>query len=168
MPVSQNKNHIYGALFVLVCALPAHAGNEDAIASCARIATVGDRILCLEDALRQSSSETTESDSAADVAPASTKQTEISPPSEAQVPAPAAQATSILTDNASLTNENYGLKEQRPPKETNTIQVTVTSVRRNLSNKFVFETKDGLIWLQTDQRTVRYGDTPFEAEIRRA
>ncbi len=168
MPVSQNKNHIYGALFVLVCALPAYAGNEDAIASCARIATVGDRILCLEDALRQSSSGTAESDSAADELPATAKQIETSPPSESEVPAPAAQATSILTDNASLTDEKYGLKVQRPPKETNIIQVTVTSVRKNLSNKFIFETEDGQIWLQTDQRTVRYGHTPFEAEIRRA
>ena len=46
MHVSQNKNHIYGVFFVLLCALPARADNEDAIARCARIATVGDRILC--------------------------------------------------------------------------------------------------------------------------
>lgn len=168
MPVSQNKNHIYGALFVLVCALSANAGNEDAIARCARIATVGDRILCLEDALRQSSNAAAESDPAADVSRASAIQTETSPPSQAKIPSSAAEATPVLTDNASLTNENYGLKEQRPPKETNTIQVTVMSVRKNLSNKFIFETEEGQIWLQTDQRTVRYGDTPFEAEIRRA
>ncbi len=168
MPVSQNKNHIYGALFVLVCALPADADNEDAIARCARIATVGDRILCLEDALRQSSNAAAESDPVADVAPASAKQTETAPPSQAKIPSSAAEATPVLTDDASLTKENYGLKEQRPPKETNIIQVTVTSVRKNLSNKFVFETEDGQIWLQTDQRTLRYGDTPFEAKIRPA
>ncbi len=73
MPVSQNKNYTYGALIVLVCALPAHADKEDAIASCARIATVGDRILCLEDALRQSSSETAESDPETVASPAITQ-----------------------------------------------------------------------------------------------
>lgn len=55
MAISQNKKYICGALFVLVCSLPTHADNEDAIARCARIATVGDRILCLEDTLRQAS-----------------------------------------------------------------------------------------------------------------
>ena len=74
MPVSQNKNRIYGALFILVCGLPAHADNEDAIVRCARIATVGDRILCLEDALRQTSSEATENDPELDVSPASSVQ----------------------------------------------------------------------------------------------
>lgn len=195
MPLLPNKKYTCGALLILVCALPADAGNEDAIARCARLASVGDRILCLEDALRQSSNDAAESDPVVDMAPASTKQAEISPPSEgedsesypragpapasakqteisppsaAEVPPTAAQATSISTDDASPTNENYGLKEQRPPREINTIQVTVTSVRKNLSNKFVFETEDDQVWLQTDQRTVRYGDTPFKAEIRPA
>jgi len=195
MPVSQDKNTMYGVLFVLVCGAPAYADNEDAIASCARIATEGDRILCLEDALRQSSSEVRESHPEAAVSPASAKQTKTSPPAEtevreripeadvspasakptvtspppeAEVASPAAHATSISADDASPTNENFGLKEQRLPKETNTIQVTVTSVRKNLSNKWVFETADGQVWLQTDQRTVRYGDMPFDAEIRPA
>ncbi len=195
MPVLQNKKYICGALLILVCGLPAHAGNEDAIARCARIATVGDRILCLEDALRQSSNAAAERDPAADVSPASakqtetappseskdresfreadvspasTKQSETAPPSEAEVPSPAAQATSITTDDTPVTKENYGLKEQRPPKEIDTIQVTVTSVRKNLTNRFIFETEDAQVWLQTDQRTARYGDTPFNAEIRPA
>ncbi len=195
MPVSQNKNYTYGALFILVCGLPAHADNENAIARCARIATVGDRILCLEDALRQTSSEIGESQLQAGVLPASAKQTKTSPPSEsegresyleadvlptsekqsvtssppeADAPPSTVEATPVLTDDASLTNENFGLKEQRPPTEVNTIQVTVTSVRKNLSNKFIFETEDGQVWLQTDQRKVRYGNTPFKAEIRPA
>lgn len=46
---------------LLVCALaifmgkPVLANNEDEIARCARIPTVGDRIICLEDALRNAS-----------------------------------------------------------------------------------------------------------------
>jgi hypothetical protein len=195
MPVSQYRNSMCGVLFVLACTLPAHGANEDAIARCARIATVGDRILCLEDALRQASDEASESDptaaddspvsaeqmgklppkpvvresaAEADVVPASATRTAPSPLSETEVPPPAAQADSISPDATSPTNDNYGLKEQRPPKESMAIQVTVTSVRKNLSNRFVFETQEGQVWLQTDQRTVRYGDAPFEAEIRPA
>jgi hypothetical protein len=71
-------------------------------------------------------------------------------------------------DHVPAANENFGLKEERPPKETNAVQVTVTSVRKNLTNRFIFETENGQVWLQTDQRTVRYGDVPFQAEIRPA
>lgn len=157
---------MYGALFVLVCAPPVHADNEDAIAACARIATVGDRILCLENALRQSSGEVGESDPEAAVLPASAKQTATSPPLEAAVSSSAAVATSVLTDDAPVADESYGLKEPRPPQEANSLQVTVTTVRKNLSNRFIFETEGGQIWVQTDQRRARYEDTPFKAEIR--
>jgi len=78
----------------------------------------------------------------------------------------AVAATSVLAEDAAVTDENYGLKEKRPPQEANTLQVTVTSVSKNLSNRFVFETESGQIWLQTDQRRARFEDTPFKAEIR--
>ena len=56
MPTKHNKN--YGALWlpllVLWPALSAQAENEEVIARCAKIPSVGDRILCLEDALRGS------------------------------------------------------------------------------------------------------------------
>lgn len=166
MPVSQYRDTLYGALFVLVCGPPAHADYEDAIATCARIATVDDRILCLENALRQSSSELGESRLEAAVSPKSAKQTVTSPPPEVAVSLSAAVATSALTDDAPVTDESYGLKEPRPAQEASTLQVTVASVRKNLSNRFIFETEDGQIWLQTDQRRTRYEDTPFKAEIR--
>jgi len=114
------------------------------------------------------------------VIPASTVQADASPPPETAVSPSAAVAASILmhdspvaedahvANNAVVANENYGLKESRVPTEANTLQVTVTSVRKNLSNKFVFATEAGQVWLQIDQRSVRYEDTPFEAEIRPA
>jgi hypothetical protein len=56
MPTKHNKN--YGAVFlpllILWPALTALAENEEVIARCAKIPSVGDRILCLEDALRVS------------------------------------------------------------------------------------------------------------------
>lgn len=197
MPVSQYRNAMYGTLFVLLCGSLAYADNEDAIATCARIAAVGDRILCLENALRQPSSEVGESHAEAAVLPASAKQTDESPNPETEAPeshmdedvlpasatqsvtspppeaavsssAAAVTATAIVTDDAPVAAENYGLKEPQPPQEANTLQVIVTSVRKNLSNRFVFETEDDQVWLQTDQRTVRYEETPFKAEIRPA
>ena len=152
----------------VLAAVPALAENEDTIARCAKISSVGDRILCLEDALRESSKELAEIHPEGDLAATLTTDSVASPPFESEVPPPAVESEAVLAVASSPDTENYGLKEQQPPKETNTIQVTVTSVRKNLSNKFVFETEDGQIWLQTDQRTVRYGDTPFEAEIRPA
>jgi len=54
MPTKHNKN--YGAvllpLLMLWPALTVQAENEEVIARCAKIPSVGDRILCLEDALR--------------------------------------------------------------------------------------------------------------------
>jgi hypothetical protein len=81
---------------------------------------------------------------------------------------PVAEVVPPSADDAPPADENFGLKEKRPPKETTTVQVTITSVRKNLTNRFIFETGNGQLWLQTDQRTVRYGDVPFEAEIRPA
>jgi hypothetical protein len=185
MPVSQNKSATYGALLLILCGMPAHADNEDVIAMCARIATVGDRILCLENALRQSSHEVAEIPVVEAVPVDETPVPEAMPAKEIAVVevAPAietavTEATPVIktavveavpaNDDIPAANENFGLKEKRPPKETTTVQVTITSVRKNLTNRFIFETGNGQLWLQTDQRTVRYGDVPFEAEIRPA
>ena len=158
MPLSLGRNIIYGALFVLVCGSPVHADIEDAIAACAGITAEDNRILCLESALRQSSSEALESDAEAAAAPPASKNQNATSP-------PAAAATSVITDDAPVANENYGLKEPSP-KEDDTLQVTVTSVSKNLKNRFLFATEGGQVWLQTDQRRALFEDTPFKAEIR--
>ena len=155
MPVSKNKNATYAALLTFFFALPAQADNEDAIAKCARIASVGDRILCLESALRQPSHAENETPPAI-IVPVNDQKKAV------------AEAVPPNVDDATTVDENFGLKEKRPPKKTNAVQVTVTSVRKNLTNKFVFETEGDQVWLQTDQRKIRYGDVPFEAEIRPA
>jgi carboxypeptidase Q len=128
---------------------------------------------------RHPSSEMDEIHSAAAVIPAAAVQPDTPPPETAVSPSAAVAASILLDDdplaedapvanNAVAADENYGLKEPRLPTEANTLQVTVTSVRKNLSNKFVFETEAGQVWLQVDQRRIRYEDTPFEAKIRPA
>ena len=53
MPVTRTQRTLLFCAIATVLSNPALANNEDIIARCATIATVGDRILCLEDALRQ-------------------------------------------------------------------------------------------------------------------
>jgi len=168
MPVSKYEYHVYAGLFVLVSGLPAYADNEDVIARCARIASVGDRILCLEDALRQSSSELAQSQPEPKTPPAPAGQAATPAPYEDPLPGSTPEPRRQSTGDPVTTKESFGLKADRPAKDTNAIRVTVVSMRKNLGNKFVFETGDGQVWLQTDQRTIRYGDVPFEAEIRPA
>ena len=168
MPITYDRNFRLRCAIAVLAAVPALAENEDTIARCAKISSVGDRILCLEDALRESSKELAEIHPEGDLAATLTTDSVASPPFESEVPSSAAGAKSVSTDNSSPATEKYGLKEPRPSGEANTIQVTVTSVRKNLGNRLIFETEDGHIWLQTDQRSVRYEDTPFTAEIRPA
>ena len=162
MPLSLDRNIIYGSLFILVCGSPAHADIEDAIAVCAGITAEDDRILCLENALRQSSSEALESDAEAAASSVSKNQNATSPPAAAATPV---ITEPVITDDAPVADENYGLKEPSP-KEDDTLQVTVTSVSKNLKNRFLFATEGGQVWLQTDQRRALFEDTPFKAEIR--
>jgi len=175
MPIPQEKNAMCGALLVFLFAMPAQADNEDAIARCARIATVGDRILCLEDALRQSSKEVAEPPVVTILPPTETPVVEAMPVKKTAVAeAPPVKETAAAVTPTAMdeavppADESFGLKEKRPPKEAKAVQVTVTSVRKSLTNKFIFETENGQLWLQTDQRTLRFGDVPFEAEIRPA
>jgi len=158
-------NALYGAFLVFLCGASAHADNEDVIAQCARIATVGDRILCLENALRQSAHEAVETPVA--VATPTKEPTVVEEATANEKPI--AEAPPPIVEDAPQADEDFGLKEKRPPiREASAVQVTVTSVRKNLTNRFIFETDSGQRWLQTDQRTVRYGDAPFDAEIRPA
>lgn len=52
MPVINSRYYLALAVLLPTCAFAA-SGTDDAIAECARISSTGDRILCLEDALRR-------------------------------------------------------------------------------------------------------------------
>ncbi len=168
MPLIYEKNIRLCCAIALMAAMPAVAGNEDSIARCAKIGSLGDRILCLEDALLESSNEVAAAHPEADQAATPAIENAAPFPVESEVPLTAAEAEPVNTADPAPDAENYGLKEQRPPREMNTIQVTVTSVRKSLGNRYIFETEDGQVWVQTDQRTVRYEDTPFRVRIRPA
>jgi len=63
--------------------------------------------------------------------------------------------------------EEFGLK-QKQPRETVTITVTVNGIRKNLTDRFVYTTTDGQVWVQIDTRRAHYDEVPFVAEIRTA
>jgi len=63
--------------------------------------------------------------------------------------------------------EKFGLKEKQP-RESVHITVTVKEVRKSLTNRYVYITTNGQVWMQIDTRNVRYHDVPFVAEIRSA
>ncbi len=174
MPVSKTRNMLIGISLMFGLALQAQAGDEDPIAKCASLETDGDRIACLEAAIRQRSTTADDSGPPADPLPQPAAppdpaepagsvprpRADVSPPPDNNSPAPAAASTPPA--------DTFGLKEKKPPELMNTIKVSVTSVRKDLRGKLVFETESGQVWVQTGQRVARFGDTPFEAEIRPA
>jgi hypothetical protein len=157
----------------------AQADPEDEIARCARISSVGDRILCLEDALRQAAGR----EATATAMPAS-KAAATSPDdtrakgaaSDEVVGKTVAEHADVggepsgITRGSSVTEAGqFGLDEsQRNPDPLESIEVTVVSVDANVYDKLIYLTEDGQNWLQSDQRTPRYSQIPFKAEIRKA
>ena len=176
MRVSKTRKILCAASLFLAWTLPAQADYEDPIARCAKIAMDSARIACLEDALRNPANRVPVRSSAAEPAP------EPAPVPASEPARPAATAPAVTAEvrvaagedvpaadsDARQADQSFGLKEKRPPKERDAIQVTVMSVTKNLRGKLVFATDGGQIWLQTDQRVARFGDTPFGAEIRPA
>ena len=199
MPTKHNKN--YGAvllpLLILWPALTALAENEEVIARCAKIPSVGDRILCLEDALRVSAragetaidadavaeeNPTPDSSAAAaavavaaddaDLVEVVTEESGQSVPPDA-VAAPAAEETmpaaaAAVTTAGTSEIQQFGLSEvQKQPESLDSIHVVVVSVDNNAYGKLIFTTESGQVWRQTDQNRRRYRQIPFDAEIRK-
>jgi hypothetical protein len=183
MPAKHNKN--YGAvllpLLILWPALTAQAENEEVIARCAKIPSVGDRILCLEDALRGSAqagetaldadavaeeNPTPDSAVAAAAVVVTVKNVDVAEEvtiaagqSEPPDVAPAPQADETMPAAAAavsaadaLEAQQFGLSEvQKNPEPLDSINVVVVSVDSNAYGKLIFTTESGQVWRQTDQ-----------------
>jgi hypothetical protein len=148
-----------GAGLLLLAGAVVRADGADEIARCARIASTGDRIICLEDALRRmdeprarTSAET--EGTATDDMPVS----DAAAPGEATGARPDARATA-----------EFGFDESRRRSSfPESIRVTVVAVEKNAYGKLRYITDGGQVWQQIDQRTPRYADLPFAVEIRTA
>jgi hypothetical protein len=157
-----------GAVLALLAAAIVHADSEDEIARCARIPSVGDRIICLEDALRRAddphASMPTE-------APGNGANTSASDTGTGTGDETARAATERASEGAPQAREaaEFGLDEsQKQAESLESIRVTVVAIDKNAYGKLRYITGDGQVWQQIDQRTPRYPDVPFPAEIRSA
>ncbi len=108
MPTKHNKN--YGAvllpLLILWPALTVQAENEEVIARCSKISSVGDRILCLEDALRGSAQ-------AGETAIDADAVAEENPTSDSSVAAAAVAVAAVDADLVEAVTEESG--QSAPP-----------------------------------------------------
>jgi hypothetical protein len=167
-------NHYLCTILILAAATSAAADAEDVIAACARIPSTGDRILCLENALRrlgggqytpgqaESPVEASETTSPSDI-PTSDAQ-ELAATTNVTAPEPSSDPVSATAGGGA---ESFGLPPARSqPQRPDSVLVNVTSVRQNPYGKLIFSTDTGQEWLQTDQASRRFPDIPFDAEIR--
>jgi len=198
MPTKCNKNYSALLLSMLMIwpALTLPAENEEAIARCAKIASVGDRILCLEDTLRESSlagepaiaadavveesltAEAGVSAAAAAIAVGSadlthdvTEAADQSPPMQVTTAPQAEETIPAAVDAATVVGtsdpQQFGLSEaQKNPEPLESVNVIVVAVDENAYGKLLFTTESGQVWRQTDQGRPRYRQIPFEAVIR--
>lgn len=187
MPTQYHKN--YAIVMLLIAATVAADDNEDEIARCARISSVGDRILCLEDALRESShaGETTVAADAvvedsptpnsgasaapplvtvgrADVAEEVAETAGQSAPPDVVSPPQAEETVAAAVDAVTTLGS---AEAQKQPDPLDSVNVVVVSVDSNAYGKLIFTTESGQVWRQTDQSARRYRQIPFDAEIRK-
>ncbi len=168
MTVIADKNTVFGVLIILLLAHNALAEGEDVIARCAQIASVGDRILCLENALRPAAGDFRESDIPGAVEPVAPENTATIDDTGVDTIDAEAQVTSdVVTSAGNDETEQLGLgKPRKNPDPQNSIDVIVVAVSKSAYGKLVFTTGSGQVWQQTDHGTPRYRQIPFEATIR--
>lgn len=169
MPVIADKNTEFGVLIVLLLTHTGLAEGEDVIARCAQIASVGDRILCLEDALRTEAGDPRESEIPGAVEPFAPDNTATIDDTGVDTIDADAKVTSDVVVTADKTEtEQFGLgKAQKNPNPLTSIDVTVVAVSKSAYGKLVFTTGSGQVWQQTDHGSPRYRQIPFEATLRK-
>jgi len=165
MPVIASKYALFGVLIVLLLTHTALAEEEDVIANCAQIASVGDRILCLEDALRREAGDPQENEIPVVV---TTDAEDISATIDDTIDAEV-MVTGDVAITADMTeSEQFGLGETRKePDSPASVDVTIVAVSESAYGKIVFTTGSGQVWQQTDLQNLRYRQIPFEATIRK-
>jgi hypothetical protein len=144
----------------VLCAVPmvlsAHQSNIEAkLTGCALIDDDGQRHSCYDQVLRPD--KLTDRTELPETAEISDKPETVEP---SQAPAKGVEVEPEAV-------EEFGLK-QKQPREVVNMTVTVKGIRKNLTNRFVYTTTDGQVWVQNDTRRVRYDEVPFVAEIRSA
>ena len=173
MPVFQIRNYLCVLASILAASAPATAEEgKDVITRCAQIASVGNRILCLEDALRPAAGDPQENEIPIAVEPVAqdvmaTIEDTSDITGDDTIDA-AVEVTSAAAASAGKTEtDQFGLdKAQKNPDPLTSIDVIVVAVSKSAYGKLIFTTGSGQVWQQTDHGTPRYRQIPFDATIR--
>jgi len=162
MPVNAYRNYLFGALTGSLMAAGAHAENEDAIAQCARIASPGERILCLENALR---GETAAPANDENPVPGAESVQDVAPTAEQTMPAE--EKIEVAADARETEVEQFGLaEEEKNPDPVTSVDVVVVKLSKTAYGKQIYTTDNGQVWMQTDKKSVRYRQLPIDMTIR--
>ena len=170
MPVFQIRNYLCVLATILATSAPATAEEgENVITRCAQIASVGDRILCLEDALRPAAGDPGENEIPIAVEPVAPDNTATIDDTGVETIDGEAQVTSDVVATADKTEtEQFGPgKTPKKPDSPTSVEVTVVAVSESAYGKLVFTTGSGQVWQQTDHGSPRYRQIPFEATLRK-
>lgn len=160
MPVYAHENYLPGMLIVSLLTASAHADNEDAIAKCSRIASSGERILCLENALR---GDLGEPDGNAHAVPVAEGQQKTAATEQQSTNA----KENVAADANQAESSQFGLTErQKKPDPGSSIAVVVVEVSKTAYGKLIYTTDSGQVWLQTDKKSIRYKQLPIDMTIR--
>lgn len=172
-----------GTLLLLLATAAAYGDNEEEIARCAGIASTGDRILCLEEALRRASDRKNEAPAKAgpeetaearrhgreDSRAGAANADETTGKGAADGPVARSAGSAASPPPAAAADERFGLENtERYAGSPDSIEVVVVAVEENVYGKLVYTTQEGEVWRQSDQRSPRTPELPFDAEIRRA
>ena len=166
MPVFQIRNYLCVLASILAASAPATAEEgEDVITRCAQIASVGDRILCLEDALRPAAGDPRENEVPVAVEPVA-RDTVVT--IDETIDAEAKVTSDVVVTADKTETEQFGPgKAQKDPDPLASIDVIVLAVSKSAYGKLVFTTGSGQVWQQTDHGSPRYRQIPFEATLRK-
>lgn len=147
---------IVRSVLLMLPLLAVSAAKDDPITRCALAGTEHERILCLEEALRQSNGGTTIGSNAK------------REPSVDQ-PMPATRDAADSVARSELERDQFGLKEESTANDrAAAIDVTIVATTKNAYGKSVYITENGQEWQQTDQKTLRIRELPVAATIRTA
>lgn len=133
--------------------------RDDSIARCAKHASDAERIACLENAIRQIDNVTE-----------SILRDDRVFPDEAQgslTRGVAEKAADDRVERQELESERFGLPTEPDAADAVTaIDVTIVATTQNAYGKSIYTTKNGQVWQQTDQKSLRIRQLPVAATIR--
>ncbi len=167
-----NTSRTWGILALLATGLALGASNaaraQDSAAllagmkACLETTVSSRRLACFEKLAREALGETRQAPEAAAEATAAGATALPGAPAE-----PAVKRTPAAAPSPDDVRARYGLRESAR-KEPKTLALTIVSAQPDRSGRWIFESADGQVWVQTDRRRVRLTRLPVAARIEKS